>query len=181
MDKIEIEKLKFIELASILLEKDPYISFQDLLTEYNVIPASRKKRPDPSYIEECGYRHDGNGNILRKNGKILRHTTNGGTGKKYKVYHLTVPGFGSESSGGRNYCIQGHTLIFALVHRRWPRDGYVLDHIDDNPFNNHPDNLRELTYLENNWHIKDKVKVEKNTIVPNKINETQTTLMDFFS
>ena len=150
-------ELIFIESAKKLIDENPYVSFMDLLTDHNVIPPLRKKRPPPSYIEQCGYRHDGRGNILRKNGRILKHTTNGGTGKKYKVYHIIVPGYGSEKTNYRDYCIQGHTLIFALHHRRYHRDGYVLDHIDDNPFNNHPDNLIETTYLKNNWHVKEKV------------------------
>ena len=157
-------ELIFIESAKKLIDENPYISIMDLLAEHNVIPFLRKKRPVPSYIEQCGYRHDGLGNILRKNGKTLKHTTNGGTGKKYKVYHLVVPGYGSEPSNYRNWCIQGHTLIFALHHRRYPRDGYVLDHIDDNPFNNHPDNLIEKTHLENNWHVKEKVNPMINTV-----------------
>ena len=64
------------------------------------------------------------------------------------------------------------------MHRRWPRDGYVIDHIDDDPFNNHPDNLREVTSYENHHHNKN---AEKNIIIPNKTNGTQTNLNQFFN
>tara|TARA_Y100000310_G_scaffold40955_1_gene38417 strand:+ start:495 stop:1040 length:546 start_codon:yes stop_codon:yes gene_type:complete len=181
---MEIEKLKFIESAKILLEKDPYISFWDLLAEYEIIPPIRQPRPSLEHIEACGYRHDGMGNIIGKSGKILRGSRDGSMrrlesgskryGKDYQIYNIYLPGYGSN---GR-WSIQGHTLIFAFVHRRWPRDGYVIDHIDDDPFNNHPDNLREVTHYENHHHIK---KAEKNTIVPNKINGTQTNLNQFFN
>ena len=68
--------------------------------------------------------------------------------QKYKIVTLSIPNFGQ-------WAVQLHTLIFALHHRRWPRDGYVIDHIDDDRYNNHPDNLRECTPYENNFAIKD--------------------------
>ena len=155
---IKIAKLEFIEKAKILLEFNPYISISDLLVEYKVIPPIRKPRPTPDIIEAAGYRHDGRGNFFGKryNGQILKGGTNGkykhikGTlqNQKYKIVTLSIPNFGK-------WACQIHTLIFALHHRRWPRDGYVIDHIDDDRYNNHPDNLRECTPYENNFAIKD--------------------------
>lgn len=41
---------------------------------------------------------------------------------------------------------QAHRVVFFLVHGRWPT---MLDHIDGNRANNHPDNLREVSPGEN--------------------------------
>ena len=38
-------------------------------------------------------------------------------------------------------------IIFMMIHGRWPAP--ELDHIDRNPLNDHPDNLRECTRSQN--------------------------------
>ena len=158
---IESIKIEFIEKAKILLEHDPFISINDLLAEYKVIPYIRQPRPPLDFIEASGYRHDGMGNLIGKAGRILRGSRDGSIKRKkngarsykdYQLYNLRIKGYGSNGL----WSCQGHTLIFALVHRRWPRDGYVLDHIDNDTFNNHPDNLREITNRENHPSIKNK-------------------------
>jgi len=175
-------KRNFIAAAKILLEKDPFISFWDLLAEYKVIPAIRQPRPPIDFIESSGYRHDGMGNIIGKAGRILRGSRDGSIKRKkngarsykdYQLYNLRIKGYGSNGQ----WACQGHTLIFALVHRRWPRDGYVLDHIDNDTFNNHPNNLREITNYENNSHVK---MESKNIIKPIKTNDIDTQLIRFF-
>ena len=173
--KTYMEEINFIDAAKILLKKDPYINFTDLLTEYKVIPPIRQPRPSIELIEASGYRHDGMGNLIGKwkSKKILKGCRDGSGNHPYIMYKLKIPGYGGRWGWG----IQAHILIFAFVHRRWPRDGYVIDHIDDDPYNNHPDNLREITPYENQHYI----KKAKNIIIPNKINETQTTLLDFFN
>ena len=174
-------KRTFVDAAERLLENDPYISFWDLLAEHKVIPPIRQPRPSPDIIEASGYRHDGNGGLIGKRGNKLKLSGGGGRGGTYKGYNLYIPGYGS-LSGARYplWSIQSHTLIFALVHRRWPRDGYVIDHIDNDPLNNHPDNLREITHYQNNHTIK---KLEQNTIKPIKTNniDTHTNLLDFLN
>lgn len=40
-------------------------------------------------------------------------------------------------------------LVWLLKHKKWPTDGFNIDHIDDNPLNNRPDNLEEITYIDN--------------------------------
>jgi|TARA_Y100000310_G_C20222290_1_gene596293 hypothetical protein len=166
-------KKTFVDAAARLLENDPYISFWDLLAEHKVIPPIRGPRPTPKQIEDAGYRHDGKGNIIGKHRRILKGCT--GNKDQYKRHNLRVPGFGRNGE----WTPQEHTLIFALVHRRWPRDGMVIDHIDGDPRNNHPDNLREVTNRENNPHV----KRESNTIKPIKTNNinTHTNLLDFFN
>ena len=159
MDINENIKIEFIKKAKILLENDPFININDLLSEHNVIPATRVPRPSPDEIEAAGYKHDGHGNIIGKRfGKILKGSSSGkgaalATGTKwYKVSNLNIEGYRSTSCG--TWGVKTHILVFALVHRRWPRQGYVIDHIDNDTLNNHPDNLREITHHENNPHIK---------------------------
>ena len=164
---IKTIKLDFVEKAKILLEHDPYISISDLLVEYKIIPPIRNPRPTPDTIEAAGYKHDGIGNILSKAGRILKHTTNGKyknmpehlQNQKYKVISLAIPGYGSCNKGSWRWSVQAHTLVFALHNRRWPMDGYVIDHIDDDRYNNHPDNLRECTPYENNYAVKGVEKI----------------------
>lgn len=40
-------------------------------------------------------------------------------------------------------------LVWFLTRGEWPKKGYVIDHIDDNPLNNSPGNLAEVTVKEN--------------------------------
>ena len=175
---IETIKLDFVETAKILLDIDPFISINDLLVEHKVIPRIRLPRPTPDMIEAAGYKHDGMGNIIGQFGRILKGSTNGQTRRNvYKVYNLRIKGYGSEKTG--MWSIAAHTLIFALVHRRWPLDGYVIDHIDNDSFNNHPDNLRETTHFKNNSTI----KLAEEVLEATKINGngTQTNLLNFFN
>ncbi len=40
-------------------------------------------------------------------------------------------------------------LVFFLTHNRWPNAGMVLDHVNNNPFDNRLENLAEITEIEN--------------------------------
>jgi len=40
-------------------------------------------------------------------------------------------------------------VVWFLTHGRWPEDGKVLDHVNDNPMDNAPHNLAELIEEEN--------------------------------
>jgi hypothetical protein len=40
-------------------------------------------------------------------------------------------------------------VVWFLTHGRWPEDGKVLDHVNDDAMDNAPDNLAELTQEEN--------------------------------
>jgi hypothetical protein len=40
-------------------------------------------------------------------------------------------------------------IVWLLVHGEWPKDGFQLDHINDDPLDNRPANLEEKTAVEN--------------------------------
>jgi len=59
----------------------------------------------------------------------------------------------NKSTGYRHVCIRGkaylvHRIAFLWTHKRFPYD--QIDHIDHNKQNNHPSNLREATFSDNN-------------------------------
>lgn len=39
-------------------------------------------------------------------------------------------------------------IVWFLTRGKWPREGYVIDHINDDPQDNRPENLQELTQAE---------------------------------
>lgn len=56
-----------------------------------------------------------------------------------------------DKTGYRRICLNykmylAHRVVFLLIHKRWP---LMLDHIDRNPRNNSPSNLRETNHSEN--------------------------------
>ena len=173
---IETIKSEFCEIAKQLIDYDPYISLTELLANEGIIPPSRLPRPSPDQIEAAGYRHNGTGKILGKKGGILKGTTNNqgrnfnGKWTEYRIHGLDIKGYGK-----KQWWVTEHQLVFTLVHRRWARDGYVIDHIDNNPENNHPNNLREVTQHSNNYVIK-----EKNSLILNGI-KTDGPLSKFFN
>lgn len=62
---------------------------------------------------------------------------------------------GSEQSDGysRVYVertkLPVHRVVWAIVNGRWPEPGKVIDHINGNPRDNRPSNLREVTWQAN--------------------------------
>jgi hypothetical protein len=40
-------------------------------------------------------------------------------------------------------------LVWFLKHGRWPAEDMIIDHKNDDPMDNRPDNLQELTHTEN--------------------------------
>jgi len=53
------------------------------------------------------------------------------------------------SLDGKNVKIAAHRMIWAVVHKRWPADGMVIDHINSNTHDNRPSNLDEITVADN--------------------------------
>ncbi|HBL5176781.1 TPA: HNH endonuclease, partial [Enterobacter hormaechei] len=52
---------------------------------------------------------------------------------------------------GKSHSLPLHRLVWALSNGAIP-DGYYIDHIDNNPANNHPYNLRLATPMQNAWN-----------------------------
>lgn len=66
--------------------------------------------------------------------------------RTYLQVYIGIKGGGRNS---KNIAIPLSHLSWFLSRGEWPRDGYVIDHIDDNYLNNKPDNLQELTSKDN--------------------------------
>lgn len=72
--------------------------------------------------------------------------------KKYNKRFTGRPAGGLISGGYYQTCIKGcrllnHRIIWFLHTGNWPV--HEIDHIDGNPANNSPDNLRDVTHSEN--------------------------------
>jgi HNH endonuclease len=55
-----------------------------------------------------------------------------------------------------NICFKGGIIsiswshvVWFLKYKRWPKKELIVDHLDNDPMNNRPDNLREITHSEN--------------------------------
>jgi hypothetical protein len=46
--------------------------------------------------------------------------------------------------------VAAHHIVFALKHGRWPQAS--IDHINGDPLDNRPENLRECTHAQNMWN-----------------------------
>lgn len=46
--------------------------------------------------------------------------------------------------------VAAHRVVFAMTHGRWPQG--EVDHINGDPGDNRPENLREVTHSENMWN-----------------------------
>lgn len=57
---------------------------------------------------------------------------------------------------GKIFRLTSSHLVWFLTYKVWPREGYEIDHKDDNSLNNRPDNLQELTKADNNAKRKGK-------------------------
>lgn len=59
--------------------------------------------------------------------------------------HRTPRGYRKVSIDGTELAV--HRIVFAMTHGRWPNG--EIDHIDGNPSNNKPENLRDVSRTEN--------------------------------
>lgn len=50
-----------------------------------------------------------------------------------------------------NQAMLAHRIIFAMTRGRWPAG--MLDHINGDPNDNHPENLRECDSATNGWNV----------------------------
>lgn len=90
------------------------------------------KKEDPGFMERlrgCATLDPKTGHILFKN--------------MYAVDHLNMAYGGTTISTPRSH------VVWFLHYARWPKKGYHIDHINDDPFDNRPENLQEITEQEN--------------------------------
>ena len=65
---------------------------------------------------------------------------------------------------GVKYAVDIHRAIWALCKGRWPKE--TIDHLDNNPLNNHIDNLRECSQSENRLNMEHLWRPNPETDVP---------------
>ena len=51
-----------------------------------------------------------------------------------------------------NKCIYAHRAVYALTHGKWPT--HEIDHINGNPSDNRPENLRDVNHKENQRNMR---------------------------
>src|SRR5215831_8943635 len=73
---------------------------------------------------------------VTKNGKLTFHN----------LYVNLVVNIGWK---GKIIVVPYSHLVWLLTFGRWPKEGFVLDHINDVPTDNRPINLQEVTETEN--------------------------------
>lgn len=76
--------------------------------------------------------------LLKENVVTCKHKYSGD--KQYKAYMFNYK--------GKMFTIPVHRLVMAWICEELP-EGYDVDHIDNNPFNNRPDNLQVISHDEN--------------------------------
>ncbi len=62
--------------------------------------------------------------------------------------YITSGGYRRIPIGGKG--VAAHHVVFALKHGRWPQAS--IDHINGDPLDNRPENLRECTHAQNMWN-----------------------------
>ena len=92
------------------------------------------------------YQVSNKGRVVSKRGnttKLLRPATNP------NGYHVVSLAEGSKYGEGKQYTKQVHRLVAEAFIGKAPEDKQFIDHIDTNPLNNVPENLRWVTAEEN--------------------------------
>lgn len=129
---------------------------QNLISELK--PPCNVKTKDTPRLDVCGIKHLFYVDTTSPSG--LRYSvSNKGTGKNKR--------FAGDIAGGKKYQTDGrphawqvfvngraylvHRIIYSIAHSEPIKDpNLVIDHIDRNPFNNLIENLRLVTYADNN-------------------------------
>ena len=81
--------------------------------------------------------------------ELLRKTTSVDESGNLKVDGMYASTFVNFGFGGGIVSAPVSHVVFFLTHGRWPDSDKHVDHRDDNPMNNAPSNLQELTHAEN--------------------------------
>lgn len=90
------------------------------------------KKHDPDFME-----------LLAKHGSLDEATGNIRFDGMYASVHIDISHKGSVVSVPHSHA------VWFLKYRQWPKDGYQIDHVDNDPMNNAPDNLAEITHEKN--------------------------------
>jgi hypothetical protein len=94
----------------------------------NPVPFTKR---DPDFIEH-----------VRKHTTLDKETGTLKFDKFYVAVHLNF-----QWKGNKVFMPHSHFVWF-LTRGSWPKEGYVIDHINDDPQDNRPENLQELTHAE---------------------------------
>lgn len=62
---------------------------------------------------------------------------------------------------GTTYKLSAHRVIWAIVNKKWPDDGVVIDHINSDTHDNRPSNLRAITRAGNAARVNQKQLVDE--------------------
>jgi hypothetical protein len=81
--------------------------------------------------------------LVAKHGRLDETTGNVRFEGMYASVHIDIGWNGTVVSVPHSH------VVWFLKYGRWPKEGFQLDHIDDDPMNNVPSNLAELTPEEN--------------------------------
>jgi hypothetical protein len=90
------------------------------------------KKDDPEFMA-----------LLAKHAKMDEATGNLRFEGMYASVHIDIGWNGTVVSVPHSH------VVWFLKHGRWPKDGYNLDHISDDPMDNRIANLQEITHAEN--------------------------------
>lgn len=94
---------------------------------------------------------------IKDNGEVWRIARRDTSGKANiikltpkRVGRILQDGYWGLSSkiGSKTLNVRIHRLVYFRFYGSIP-DGFVIDHIDHNPLNNHPSNLQAISYSEN--------------------------------
>jgi hypothetical protein len=81
--------------------------------------------------------------LLQKHATLNEATGNLKFAGMYASVHIDISFDGTVVSTPHSH------VVWFLKHGRWPAEGMYLDHINDDPMDNCPSNLREVTHAEN--------------------------------
>jgi len=138
------ENQQLEELYMTFQEKDAIFRYKRSqhmdIDEFVKLYFEYKNRPTPEELSESYIADFEKGTLTNRiSGKEITHICHGYKRATFK---------------GKLYSV--HALIYTMYHKRWPKINMLVDHRDNNPFNNSISNLYEVTIKQNCNNIKKK-------------------------